>query len=123
LNIRFVDGVIQESAPEALFQFASRWTVSSSQLVFSRDVYERHNGFDLIAPILSDADAILRWMIDADRILYPDPLSLRRRWAGFSHCTDARFIRNGRHDEVLGEERFATCDSPENAHRRATFEA
>ncbi|HEV7876733.1 hypothetical protein [Bradyrhizobium sp.] len=69
-------------APDALLQFASHWTVSSSQVVFSRDVYARHNGFDLTAPILSDAHAILRWMIDADTIVYPDPLSLRRRWLG-----------------------------------------
>jgi glycosyltransferase involved in cell wall biosynthesis len=69
-------------APEALLQFANHWTISSSQVVFSRDVYEHHNGFDLTAPILSDADAILRWMIDTDTILYPDPLALRRRWPG-----------------------------------------
>jgi glycosyltransferase involved in cell wall biosynthesis len=69
-------------APEALLHFASHWTVSSSQVIFSRDVYDRHDGFDTTAPILSDADAILRWMIDADTVLYPDPLALRRRWQG-----------------------------------------
>jgi glycosyltransferase involved in cell wall biosynthesis len=69
-------------APEALLQFAKHWAISSSQVLFSRDVYERHNGFDLTAPILSDADGILRWMINTDTILYPDPLALRRRWSG-----------------------------------------
>jgi glycosyltransferase involved in cell wall biosynthesis len=69
-------------APQALLQFASHWTLSSSQVVFTRALYERHCGFDLTPPILSDADAILRWMIDADTILYPEPLALRRRWAG-----------------------------------------
>lgn len=69
-------------APEALLQFARHWTLSSSQVVFSRSVYERHSGFDLTSPILSDADAILRWMVGADTILYPEPLALRRRWPG-----------------------------------------
>jgi hypothetical protein len=69
-------------APEALLQFASNWTLSSTQVVFSRNVYERHNGFGLTSPILSDADAILRWMVDSDTIPYPEPLALRRRWPG-----------------------------------------
>jgi glycosyltransferase involved in cell wall biosynthesis len=69
-------------APEALPLFAGHWTISSSQVVFSREVYDRHGGFDITAPILSDADAILRWMIDADTVLYPDPLALRRSWPG-----------------------------------------
>lgn len=43
--------------------------------------------------------------------------------AGFSHRKDAKFIRNGRDDDVFGEERFAPCDSLKNAHRRAAFEA
>ena len=50
--------------------------------MFARAVYERHAGFDQTPPILSDADAILRWMIDADAVFYPDPLALRRRWPG-----------------------------------------
>jgi glycosyltransferase involved in cell wall biosynthesis len=65
-------------APAALLQFSSHWTLSSSQVVFSRDIYERHVSFDLTPPIFSDADTILRWMIEADTILYPDALALRR---------------------------------------------
>lgn len=69
-------------APEALLQFSNHWTLSSSQVVFSRKIYERDVGFDLTPPIFSDADTILRWMINADAILYPDPLALRRNWPG-----------------------------------------
>jgi hypothetical protein len=47
--------VTQESAPEALLQLASRWTVRGSQVVFSREVYARHKGFELTAAILSGA--------------------------------------------------------------------
>jgi glycosyltransferase involved in cell wall biosynthesis len=69
-------------APQALLQFANHWTLSSSQVVFARALYDRHAGFDLTTPIFSDAEAILRWMVDADTVLYPDPLALRRRWKG-----------------------------------------
>lgn len=69
-------------APQALLQFADHWTLSSSQVVFARALYERHGGFDLTTPIFSDAETILRWMVDADTVLYPDPLAWRRRWSG-----------------------------------------
>jgi glycosyltransferase involved in cell wall biosynthesis len=74
-------------APEALLRFAGHWTLSSTQVVFSRDLYERHADFDLTLPIMSDADTILRWMIHADTILYPEPLALRRIWPGSVSAT------------------------------------
>jgi glycosyltransferase involved in cell wall biosynthesis len=69
-------------APDALLQFAARWTLSSTQVVFSRELYQKHAAFDLTLPIMSDADTILRWMLHADTILHPEPLALRRRWPG-----------------------------------------
>jgi glycosyltransferase involved in cell wall biosynthesis len=69
-------------APEALLHFANSWTLSSTQVVFSRELYERRADFDVRPPIMSDADTILRWMVYADTILCPEPLALRRNWSG-----------------------------------------
>ena len=61
---------------------------SAARKWFSREMsMSSTTGFDITAPILSDADAILRWMIDTDTILYPEPLALRRRWSGSATAT------------------------------------
>jgi hypothetical protein len=69
-------------APQALLYFAGNWTLSSTQVVFSRSLFDRYGGFDLTPPIMSDAEAILRWMVHADTVVIPDVLALRRAWSG-----------------------------------------
>jgi glycosyltransferase involved in cell wall biosynthesis len=68
--------------PQALLRFARRWTISSTQVVFSRSAFDEHGGFDETSPVMSDAEAILRWMIHYDTLLLRDRLSLRRVWSG-----------------------------------------
>jgi glycosyltransferase involved in cell wall biosynthesis len=69
-------------APQALMYFANYWTVSSTQVIFSRRVFDHYGGFDLTPPIMSDAEAILRWMTQANTVVVPDILALRRVWSG-----------------------------------------
>jgi glycosyltransferase involved in cell wall biosynthesis len=69
-------------APQALIYFARHWTLSSTQVIFSRATYDTCGGFDETSPIMSDAEAILRWMIYSETLLVPETLALRRSWAG-----------------------------------------
>jgi glycosyltransferase involved in cell wall biosynthesis len=68
--------------PDGLLRFARDWRISSSQVVFSRQLYAKHGGFDDELPIMSDAEAILRWLTHAIAILIPVPLARRRVWPG-----------------------------------------
>jgi hypothetical protein len=70
------------SAPRALLYFTDFWALSSTQVIFSRALFERHGEFDLTPPIMSDAEAILRWMIHATTLVVPETLALRRAWSG-----------------------------------------
>ena len=76
------DGERRLAAPDALLHFARQWTLSSTQVVFARALFERHGPFDERPPIMSDAEAFLRWMVHADVVLCPEPLARRRCWAG-----------------------------------------
>lgn len=69
-------------APRALLYFAETWALSSTQVIFSRATFERYGEFDLTPPIMSDAEAILRWMVHATTLVVPEALALRRVWPG-----------------------------------------
>jgi glycosyltransferase involved in cell wall biosynthesis len=68
--------------PRALLYFARDWTLSSTQVIFARRLFDDYGGFDTAPPIMSDAEAILRWMIYAPALLTPEVLALRRAWDG-----------------------------------------
>jgi Glycosyl transferase family 2 len=68
--------------PKALMRFARRWTLSSGQVVFSRAAFDRYGGFDESTPIMSDTEAILRWMLYCDTLLIPAAPASRRVWRG-----------------------------------------
>ena len=69
-------------APRALLYFTDFWPLSSTQVIFSRELFDRRGGFDLAPPIMSDAEAILRWMVYTKTLVVPETLALRRSWAG-----------------------------------------
>jgi glycosyltransferase involved in cell wall biosynthesis len=68
--------------PLAALQFADRWTISCTQVLFRRTVFERLGGMDESFPIGSDAEMILRWMLSSSTLVLPDVLALRRYWEG-----------------------------------------
>jgi glycosyltransferase involved in cell wall biosynthesis len=68
--------------PNGLLQFARNWRISSAQVVFSRHLHEVYGGFDLNLPIMSDAEAILRWLTAVPVVLLPVALARRRVWIG-----------------------------------------
>jgi glycosyltransferase involved in cell wall biosynthesis len=68
--------------PDGLLQFARNWRISSAQVVFARHLHEAYGGFDLNLPIMSDAEAILRWLTAAPAVLLPVALARRRVWTG-----------------------------------------
>jgi hypothetical protein len=68
--------------PDALMYFARNWTLSTTQVIFSRVMFEKYGEFDLTPPIMSDAEAILRWMIHGRTLVATDTLALRRYWDG-----------------------------------------
>jgi glycosyltransferase involved in cell wall biosynthesis len=68
--------------PDGLLQFARNWRISSAQVVFARHLHEVYGGFDLNLPIMSDAEAILRWLTAVPAVLLPVALARRRVWTG-----------------------------------------
>jgi hypothetical protein len=68
--------------PKALLYFAENWVLSSAQVIFSRATYDKYGEFDLTPPIMSDAEAILRWMVHARSLVVPEVLAMRRLWPG-----------------------------------------
>lgn len=68
--------------PSAFRRFARRWTLSSTQVIFARAVYNEFGPFDETAPIMSDAEAFLRWMLHARALVSPEVIALRRYWSG-----------------------------------------
>lgn len=68
--------------PEALLRFSRKWTLCSTQVIFSRVTFDLYGNFDETPPIMSDAEAILRWMIHGRSLLIPDALALKRVWPG-----------------------------------------
>ena len=68
--------------PAALLEFAAKWRISSTQVIFERAVFDRLGGLDESFPIGSDAEAILRWMLSCTTLILPDVLARRRVWEG-----------------------------------------
>jgi glycosyltransferase involved in cell wall biosynthesis len=68
--------------PDGLLQFARNWRISSAQVMFARRLHEVYGGFDMNLPIMSDAEAILRWLTAASAVLLPVALTRRRVWTG-----------------------------------------
>jgi glycosyltransferase involved in cell wall biosynthesis len=68
--------------PNGLLQFARNWRISSAQVVFARHLHEVYGGFDLNLPVMSDAEAILRWLTAVPVVLLPVALARRRVWTG-----------------------------------------
>jgi GT2 family glycosyltransferase len=68
--------------PHALLAFAAEWGISTTQVVFARGVFDRLGGIDETLPIGSDAEMILRWMLDSSTLVIPAALARRRHWAG-----------------------------------------
>ena len=68
--------------PDAFLRFAADWRISSTQVVFRRDVFERLGGMDESFPFGSDAEYILRWMLSCNVLLLPQALARRRIWPG-----------------------------------------
>jgi hypothetical protein len=68
--------------PAALLEFADGMSVSSTQVIFKRAVFDRLGGLDETFPIGSDAEAILRWMLSCTTLILPVVLARRRVWDG-----------------------------------------
>lgn len=67
--------------PAALLKFAPDWRITSTQVCFRRELVG-DPAFDPSLPIMSDAEAILRWMVSAPTLLIPEPLAVRTVWEG-----------------------------------------
>lgn len=69
-------------APEALIRFARRWILGAPYTLFSRDTFERYGEWNETQSGMSDAEAILRWMVDVTTLLVPEVLAAYCIWAG-----------------------------------------
>jgi glycosyltransferase involved in cell wall biosynthesis len=104
--------------PDGLLRFARDWKISSAQVVFARHLHEAYGGFDSSLPIMSDAQAVLRWLITAPAVLLPVALARRRVWAGSvtSETTDTAAMTEtmrGLMQSVLEEARRRGFSEPQ----------